>query len=204
VERGRPAGRSPEASRRELLDAAAAEFAASGYAAASVDRIVRRAGLSKGTFYWNLDSKEAVFVALLSERLDRPVVDLLEVLRSAPPSAPTGRPVSVGLADLFSSDPSVVRLLHEYWSAAVRDPAHASRYRERHAALRAALASALAARHEDTGVPLTMPAEELAEAFIALALGLGMAALVAPGSVRPELFGDVASLVYDGMVQRGR
>lgn len=202
--RGRPpaATRDAQASRHELLDAAAVEFAAHGYAATTVERIVRRAGLSKGTFYWIFESKEELFMTLLEERLDAPARSVLDVMHHAPPSEPTAPSVSRGLADLFSRDPQMVCLLHEYWSAATRDEAHAARYLQRHAALREALALALTARHDQTGVPLAMPADELAEAFIALAFGLGMAALVEPDSIRAELFGEMASLIYDGMVRR--
>jgi AcrR family transcriptional regulator len=178
------------------------EFAAHGYAATTVERIVRRAALSKGTFYWTFESKEELFIALLEERLDAPARSTLEVMHHAPRSEPTAPLVSRGLADLFTRDPQMVRLLHEYWSAATRDETHAARYRRRHAALREALARALTVRHDQTGVPLAIPAEELAEAFIALAIGLGMAALIEPNSIRAELFGDMASLVYDGMVRR--
>ena len=200
--RGRPRSdaRDADASRRELLEAAAIEFAANGYEATTVDRIVRRAGLSKGTFYWAFDSKEHLFVALLEERLDAPARAVIGVLDKTPSSEPVAPSISRGLADLFSADPQILRLLHEYWSAALRDEAHAARYQRRHGALRHALGSALAARHDQTGVPLTLPAGELAEAFIALAVGLGMSALVEPGSVREGLFGEIASLVYDGMV----
>jgi AcrR family transcriptional regulator len=167
-----------------------------------VDQIVRRAGLSKGTFYWTFDSKEDLFVALLEDRLDSSVRRLLEGIRNAPVAERTGNTVSRGLADLFSADPQIVRLLHEYWSAAIRDRSHAARYRRRHGALREALALALAARHEQTGVPLALPAEDLAEALIALAIGLGMAALLDRHSVRRELFGEIASLLYDGLAHR--
>lgn len=185
-----------------MLDAAAIEFARRGYAPTTVDQIVRRAGLSKGTFYWTFDSKEDLFVALLEDRLDSSVRRLLEGIRNAPVAERTGSTVSRGLADLFSADPQIVRLLHEYWSAAVRDRSHAARYRRRHGALREALALALAARHEQTGVPLALPAEELAEALIALAIGLGMAALLDRHRVRRDLFGEIASLLYDGLAHR--
>ena len=163
---------------------------------------MRRAGLSKGTFYWTFESKEDLFVALLEDRLDNPVRRLLEGMRNAPIAERTGNAVSQGLADLFSADPQIVRLLHEYWSAGIRDRSHATRYRRRHRALREALALALAARHEQTGVPLALPADELAEALIALAIGLGMAALLDRRSVRGELFGEIASLLYDGLAHR--
>ena len=194
--------RDAAASRHELLDAAAVEFAAHGYTATTVERIVERAGLSKGTFYWTFQSKEDLFVALLEDRLDGPVRRVLQVLHHAPVGEPTGALVGSGLAELFAQDPQMVRLLHEYWSAATRDDRHAQRFRRRHADLRAALSAALTSRHDQTGVPLAVLADELAEAFIALATGLGMTALVTPGSVRAELFGEIASLIYDGMAYR--
>ena len=189
-------------SRRELLDAAAAEFAASGYRATTVDRIAARAGLSKGTFYWAFEGKDDLFLTLLEERLDAPARRVIDTIGSAPPDAPTAPTVSAGLADLLAVDPQMIQLLHEYWAAATRDKKHARRYRLRHAALRTALAQALAMRHQKTGVSLTMPPEDLAEAFLALSAGLGMAAIVEPSSVRPDLFGEVAALIYDGMVLR--
>ena len=48
----------------EILEAALAIFAEKGFAAARMDDIARRAGISKGTIYLYFDSKEAVFKAL--------------------------------------------------------------------------------------------------------------------------------------------
>jgi AcrR family transcriptional regulator len=50
--------------RQRLLLAAAAEFAAVGYAGASAESISRRAGMSKATFYEHFDNKEDCIVAL--------------------------------------------------------------------------------------------------------------------------------------------
>jgi AcrR family transcriptional regulator len=50
--------------RQRLLLAAAEEFAAVGYAAASAESISRRAGMSKATFYEHFDNKEDCIVAL--------------------------------------------------------------------------------------------------------------------------------------------
>ena len=177
-------------------------FAARGYRAASVDEILAEAGLSKGTFYWHYGSKQELFLALLEERIDRPAQTLMEVTRSAPAEAATAPVVSRGLAELFERHRELVLLQHEYWTAAVRDPQVGERYRRRQAALRDALARALAARHERTAVPLTVPAQRLATAFIALVEGLSLEALVDPDSVDAELFGEIASLVYDGMAAR--
>jgi AcrR family transcriptional regulator len=202
--RGRPraAERSAAETRSELLDGAAKVFAERGYRAATVDDIVVRAGLSKGTFYWHFDSKEELFAALLEERIDRPARDLMEVTRSAPAEGETAPVVSHGLATLFREQRELILLLQEYWSAAVRDERLKARYLERERELRGALAQALAARHARTGVPLTMPAEALAAAFMALADGLSRQALLDPDSVDQALLGEIFSLVYDGMVAR--
>lgn len=199
--RGRPSGRDADASRLELLDAAAAEFAARGYRGATVDGITRRAGLSKGTFYWVFDSKDDVFRALLEERIDRPVHAIANLIASAggPGSGAASGEV---LGELLRTEHEVVLLLHEYWIAAARDRGTARRYAAHQRALRDALGGAFEVRHAADGVPLAIPAEDLAEAFIALAVGLSMDALVDPASVSSGLFGEIASLVYDGMVHR--
>ena len=201
--RGRPPAASGTPSAREaLLDAAAAVFAERGYAGASVDRILGAAGLSKGTFYWHFKSKDELFLALVDERIDQPARSLMEVTRSAPAEGATAPVVSRGLADLFSSQRDLIVLMQEYWAAAARNPAVATRYRRRQRDLVETLASALRARHDATGVPLTVPADRLATAFVALANGLGMKAVVDPDAVDADLYGEVLSLVYDGLAAR--
>lgn len=59
----------PEQRRRELLDAVAAELAATDFHALSVPAVVRRAGVSQGLFYRYFDDLDAAFVALLEDRV---------------------------------------------------------------------------------------------------------------------------------------
>ncbi|HEY7256067.1 MAG TPA: TetR/AcrR family transcriptional regulator [Solirubrobacterales bacterium] len=203
--RGRPPASAAGAdSRTRLLDAGASVFAKRGYRAATVAEVVAAAGLSKGTFYWNFKSKEDLFQTLLEERIDRPARALMEITRAAPADRPTSSDVSAGLARLLTGERETLMLLQDYWAAATRDPRLARRYRRRQEALREALAETLEARHETTGVPLEFPARELATAFIALAEGLGFEALVDRGAVDPGLFGEVLSLVYDGLEARAK
>lgn len=51
--------------RRQILDAAKAVFAEAGYHEASINAIIERAGIARGTFYLYFQSKAAVFDALL-------------------------------------------------------------------------------------------------------------------------------------------
>jgi len=57
--------RRPEARPDEILDAAVEVFSEKGFAAARVEDVAKRAGLSKGAVYLYFDSKEALFEALV-------------------------------------------------------------------------------------------------------------------------------------------
>jgi AcrR family transcriptional regulator len=202
--RGRPpkVKRPGGSSRQEFIDAAAEVFAERGYDAAPVDEVIRRAGLSKGTFYFNFASKADLFLAVVEDRIDRPARELMELTANAQPDAPTSERVSAGLADILRDESTVLLLLQEYASRATRDEALATRYRARQASLRGALAHALEERHRHTGVPLVYPAERLAEGFIGLAQGLALESIIDPEAIDSALFGDLIALVYDGLVAR--
>ncbi len=63
------ARRDPDAVRRRILDAAAAEFATVGFAGARVDRIARRARINKRMLYHYFGDKQGLYGAVLTERL---------------------------------------------------------------------------------------------------------------------------------------
>lgn len=62
--------KAPDVRRAEILDVATALFRARGYAATSVDEIVRGAGVAKGTFYYYFRTKEDVLNALARRMVD--------------------------------------------------------------------------------------------------------------------------------------
>jgi TetR/AcrR family transcriptional regulator len=63
----RPRGtRSPD-TRSRILAAAAAEFAAQGFAATSVDRIARAARVNKAMIYYHFKDKRALYAAILRD-----------------------------------------------------------------------------------------------------------------------------------------
>ena len=61
--------RRPEARRDELMDAAAEVFGEVGYAQAKLEDVAKRAGVSKGTVYLYFDSKEALFRAMVRQKV---------------------------------------------------------------------------------------------------------------------------------------
>jgi AcrR family transcriptional regulator len=69
--RGRPQLRSDEETRALIAEAARHEFAASGYAATSMEGVARRAGVSTKTLYRFIPTKAALFEAMVTDRIDR-------------------------------------------------------------------------------------------------------------------------------------
>ncbi|MFC0226948.1 TetR/AcrR family transcriptional regulator [Serratia aquatilis] len=59
--------KKPEVRRAEILQAAGDLFQSQGYETTSVDEIVRRAGIAKGTFYYYFKSKEEILEALAQQ-----------------------------------------------------------------------------------------------------------------------------------------
>lgn len=58
---------TPSTGRNRLLGAAAAEFAERGYSGASIADIARRAGVGKSTVFHHFESKEALYLAVISQ-----------------------------------------------------------------------------------------------------------------------------------------
>jgi AcrR family transcriptional regulator len=79
--------RRKEARPAELLDAALAVFAEKGFAAARLEDIAVRAGVSKGTVYLYYDSKEDILRALI-KAIPLAMVERVSQLATAEPGTP--------------------------------------------------------------------------------------------------------------------
>jgi len=191
--------------RDQLLSAALRVFARRSYRQAGVDEIAAEAGYSKGALYWHFAGKEELLLALLEERVDAPMREVVGLLESAPPEHDVSVEASRNFVRRLGTQRDAVLLEREYWSLAIRDPELRARYAERQTELRRALAVALAARARHLGTPdLGMPAEDVARVVMSVAGGLAVDELVEPGSVRPELLGETLALIYSGLVAHAR
>jgi AcrR family transcriptional regulator len=191
-------------SRERLLDAAVRVFARDGYNGTSIDRIAAEAGLSKGAVYWNFASKEELFFALLDERIDRRIRALFDQTEAAPVDQAMEGQVSVGLSAVLEQERELVVLFHEYSAMAVRDPRLRERYVERNVTLREGLARVFEARVEALEGSPAVDAQQLATAVIGLADGLSVEQLTEPEVVTEELFGEILSLILDGLAARAK
>ncbi|MDK2569951.1 helix-turn-helix domain-containing protein, partial [Burkholderia pseudomallei] len=75
----------------QILDAALAEFSASGFAGARIDDIAARAGMSKGGVYTHFGSKDEIFEALLARTLMPPLPAASSAVRAARRARRAGR-----------------------------------------------------------------------------------------------------------------
>ena len=113
--------------REQLLDAAARVFAQKGFAGASVEEIAESAGYSTGALYSNFDSKEQLFLELLSTRrsrgMARQAAIAAEILqkKTAGDEDPFDA-VSQFFAKVAGRNTEFGALQAEFWLYAVRNP----------------------------------------------------------------------------------
>lgn len=121
--------RRPAARPDEILDAALDEFQASGFEAARMQDIARRAGLSKAGVYLYFESKEALLRALIL-RAVKPVVDAAERASLAPGvSAEAALSMIVSLVQARLAEPRVFAIPWLVLTIAPRFPEIAAFYR---------------------------------------------------------------------------
>lgn len=75
--------KKPEERRSEILAAAQGLFTEQGYESTSIDQIVDRVGVAKGTFYYYFDAKHDVLEAIVDE-MSLTIVDLLDAIVDEP------------------------------------------------------------------------------------------------------------------------
>ncbi|MFC0597120.1 TetR/AcrR family transcriptional regulator [Streptomyces palmae] len=155
-----------KATRRKLFDAAVTLIAEQGFSSTTVDEIAERAGVAKGTVYYNFASKTVLFEELLRHGVDL-LADALQ--RAADETAERGgRPLDALSAmlraglDFVSRYPSLTQLYAaELWRTNRAWQSTLTRVRERAiAVIESVLHEAVAAGElsEDIDIPLTASA----------------------------------------------
>jgi AcrR family transcriptional regulator len=106
--------------RGRILAAAAAEFGARGFAATTVDRIARRAGVNKAMIYYHFPNKRALYSSIIREHF-APIVERLAAIRSrpAPPGEQLDRLIDAFVTALDPSAPFLSLFLREVADGAV-------------------------------------------------------------------------------------
>jgi AcrR family transcriptional regulator len=184
----RPLRADARRNRERILAAATAAFAAEGLAV-PLDEIARRAGVGPGTLYRHFPAKEALWEAVLYDRLQR-LADEAEVLhRATDPSATNPSATNPGTTNPGATNPSPINPGAPTPSApdlVAPDPGEALLgFIDRlvaEAAPKRDLADALASAGTDVSATLAGTAARLREA-----LGALLAAAQRSGSIRGDI-----------------
>src|SRR5947209_17109304 len=142
-------------------------------------------------------------MALIEERIDAPLREMVALFESAPPDRDMSAEATREFARQLGGQREAMLLEREYWSLAIRDPELRARYAERQSELRNAFAAALEARGRHLGTPeVPMSAQDLARIVLGLVGSLAADELMEPGSVRPELLAETLAVIYSGLLAR--
>jgi AcrR family transcriptional regulator len=99
--------------RLRLVDAVVAEAVEVGYAGVTVERILRRTGMARDTFYAHFDSTGAAIFATHQSRFERYIDRLLKTCRTQP-TWPMKVKVGIGATlDMAAASPADARFLTE-------------------------------------------------------------------------------------------
>jgi AcrR family transcriptional regulator len=167
--------------RAQLLDAAYEVFARDGYHAATLDAIARRANASKGALYYNFESKEDLFVALLEERLGARAYQMLgDGAVARPPRITPERWASLAV-ETAPPDREWNLLFWEFVCFAARRPEQRWRLAGELRSFRAGAGAWLERVLAEAGIEPPVPAERVATIIAALANGFGLELMLGSG-----------------------
>ncbi len=168
--------------KNQLLESARQIFAKNGFQGASVDMIAEHAGYSKGAVYSNFESKEALFLALLKERMSEEIGELRTLL-SRNGSA---EEIMQALEDKYRSlekQEIWCLLATEFQLQAGRNPEFAAPFAALYRNQRRAIAELLKVLAEKMGAPVPSHLDAIATSLIALTHGIALQRAADPRAV---------------------
>lgn len=181
----RPSKRRVETLRR-LHQAALEEFAEHGFGKVSVEQVCQRAGFTRGAFYSNFESVEALFLSMWEDRSKAMLADLNAVLDAVDVAAiRTVREVVELVHDAVGLDDVWYRVTAEFSAHALRDPALRQVMAAREEAITATLSPVLESFLAAAGRRVPAP-ELLALAVIAVHDGTALQCLMEPNDDQPR------------------
>jgi AcrR family transcriptional regulator len=185
---------SREQTRRRLLEAAARLFGEKGFRATSVDDIAEAAGFSKGALYYNFETKDQLFEALVEEHIDVMVGGLEEALADVRTIEDKLAAVQHALAS-EERYKSGQRLWFEVLAQAMRDEKLRHTVGRVYERMRTAIGELIAEQYRQAGARPPLPPRELATAIIAGSLGHGLMRSLDPEAVPSGLMPSVVALL---------
>jgi AcrR family transcriptional regulator len=194
-----------EQTRQELLSAAEACFVTRGFHAASVDQVAERAGYTKGAVYSNFASKEDLFLAVYERRVEQVLTEVVPGLRQAGAERAFDQ-LATGAIQRRDRADGWRAVFFEFWAHVLRHPELRDRFAAIHARFLEPLADAVRQLAEDRGLtlPADVTASQVAVAWNAMEVGLGLERLTQPQTVDVALARRMGRLLLDAVLDTTR
>lgn len=182
----------------ELVSAAEACFVAGGFHATSVDGVAERAGYTKGAVYSHFASKEDLFFAVYQRRVQQVLTDVVPGLREAGAERALDWLATVTI-QRRDSDDGWLAVFFEFWAHVLRHPELRDRFAAIHASFLEPLTDAVRQLADDRGIalPSDVTAPQVALAWNAMEVGLGLERLTQPDTVDAVLARRMGRLLLD-------
>jgi AcrR family transcriptional regulator len=186
-----------EETRRRLVQAGWEVFATQGFTGASVEEIAAQAGFTRGAFYSNFADKEALFLAIMDERLATRVQAVTAIVKGSSPLTLLGelRSWSATVAD----DSDWLPMMTEFRAHALRNETVRQRLVERERSLRVAYGRGISAQFDALGIKPPVPIEQMAVVVQALDNMLPVECALDPNIPEGALF-DALELLFRAVV----
>ena len=187
--------------RADLVAAAREVFLRRGFHGASLEEISEQAGYTKGAVYSNFAGKDELFLAVLDAQFEQRARILADVLLEQERLEDSYRAVARSIAEADEGEPRWTPLLLEFWAHASRRTelrSAVAERRERFFTIIAGLIAELGSRH---GVEFRLPPKEIARGSNALARGLALDRLLAPGTAPADLFEEMHTAYAMGLTR---
>ena len=190
-----------EQTRQELLTAAEACFVTRGFHATSVDQVAERAGYTKGAVYSNFAAKEDLFFAVYQRRVEQVLTEVVPGLRQVGPERAFDQ-LATGTIQRRDRDDGWLAVFLEFWAHVVRHPELRDRFAAIHARLLELLADGVRQLAEERGLalPTDVTAIQVALAWNAMEVGLGLERLTQPQAVDVVLARRMGWLLLDAVL----
>jgi AcrR family transcriptional regulator len=187
--------------RERLLGAAARVLARRGYHGASLAEIAAEAGYTVGAVYSNFDGKEDLLLALVEQqslRIAERIVAATADSKDAMAKLRRGADEWIAFLD---EQPELYAVFVEFWTVSVRKPVIAERNAELWGAVRRAIGSLIEQHARALGRTLTLPAEQVGAAVMALGDGLAIQRLEGSDAIPDELLATLLAALVPALAQ---
>jgi AcrR family transcriptional regulator len=190
-----------EKTRQDLLTAAETCFVTRGFHATSVDEVAEQAGYTKGAVYSNFASKEDLFFGVYQRRVDHVLTEVVPGLRQAGPERAFDS-LATGTIQRRDSDDGWLAVFFEFWAHVLRHPELRGRFAAIHTRILEQLADAVRLLADERGraLPSDVTAHQVALAWNAMEVGLGLERLTQAQAVDVELARRMGWLLLDAVL----